>query len=152
MNKQIAQDCVEINASTLVFAWAQLANNLWEPLGCIGNIKMISGCSFKGHDVTSFISNGLFWGYILWLPLLLLGIWSAGKHVQENLLSCGQAIPVFNYRDAYKVSGKSLLIWTAVSGVGASAVLVTLYPKEARKSYRMGCSFSCFGGSIMVSY
>ena len=131
MNWHIAKGIVlRLTPALLAFAWSQLANNLLEPLGCTGNVKMISGCSFKGHDVTSFISNGIFWGYILWLPLLLLGIWGAGKHLQENLVSCGQTIPVFNYRDAYKVSVKSLLIWTVVSGLGASVVLVALYPKK----------------------
>ncbi|MBK8674830.1 MAG: hypothetical protein IPN27_00130 [Cellvibrionales bacterium] len=131
MNKQIVSGIVwRLMPAFLAFTCMHLANILWEPLGCTGNVKMISGCNFKGHDVTIFIGSGIFWGYLLWLPFLLLGILGAGKHVQEKLLSHGQTVPAFNYRDVYKVSLKSLLIWVVVSGVGACAVLVALYPKQ----------------------
>ena len=131
MNKQIAWGIVwRLTPALLAFTFMHLANYLWEPLGCTGNVKMISGCNFRGHDVTRFIGSGLFWGYILWLPLLLLGIWGAGKHVQEKMLSHGQTVPAFNYRDAYTISLKSLLIWVVVSGAAACAILVALYPKK----------------------
>ena len=131
MNKQIVWGIVwRLTPAFLAFACMHLANILWEPLGCTGNVKMISGCSFRGHDVTIFVGSSLFWGYILWLPLLLLGILGAGKHIQEKLLLHGQTIPAFNYRDAYKASLKSLLIWFVVSGIGACAVLVAFYPKK----------------------
>jgi len=121
---------LRITPALLVFVWWKLSNILWKPLGCTGNVKMLSGCSYNGLDVTSFVSNGLFWGYILWLPLLLLGIFGAGKHVQKELLSQGYNIPIFNYKDAYTISLKSLLIWVFVSGAGTCSVLVALYPEQ----------------------
>lgn len=121
---------LRIIPALLFFVCWQLSNILWKPLGCTGSVKMIGGCSYNGLNVTSFVSNGLFFGYILWLPLLLFGIWGAGKHVQKELLSQGHKIPKFNYKDAYTISLKSLLIWVFISGAGTCSVLVALYPEQ----------------------
>lgn len=121
---------LRITPALLFFVWWQLSNILLKPLDCTGSIKIISRCSYNDLDVTSLVSNGLFFGYILWLPLLLLGILGAGKHVQKELLSQGHKIPTFNYKDAYTISLKSLLIWTFISGAGTCSVLVALYPEQ----------------------
>lgn len=142
MNKQIFLGVAwRLTPAFLAFSWWRLANMLWDPLGCTGDIKRISGCSWIGYGLTDFVAGGLFLGYILWLPLLLLGVWSAGMYLQKNLRIQGQPILAFNYREAYALSLKSMLIWLVVSGVGASTVLAALYPNKPASLIQWACLF-----------